>query len=90
MILEMGCSIDFEGHKSTPMHCAAYYGHRKIITILLDWGISTRVKNFCENLPIEEAATDEIRSLLEASDKDKIAGLFAKIKGPNMKLIELK
>ena len=53
MILEMGCSIDFEGHKSTPMHCAAFYGHRKIISILLDWGISTRLKNSFNNLPID-------------------------------------
>ena len=87
MILEMGCSINFEGHKSTPMHCAAYYGHRKIITVLLDWGISTRVKNFAGHLPIEEAATEEIRSLLQTSDQDKITTLFLKIKTPNMKLI---
>ncbi len=34
-ILKMGCSLDFSKDKSTPMHCAAYYGHYQIITLLL-------------------------------------------------------
>lgn len=26
-LLESGCCLNFEGCISTPMHCAAYYGH---------------------------------------------------------------
>ena len=76
MILEMGCSIDFEGHKSTPMHCAAFYGHRKIISILLDWGISTRVKNSFHNLPLDESATEEITELLRFAEEDQITNFY--------------
>lgn len=53
MILEMGCSIDFKEHKSSPMHCAAFYGHKKIIPILVDWGISLKLLNKSGNLPID-------------------------------------
>jgi ankyrin repeat protein len=57
----MGCSRKFEGQKSTPMHGAAYFGHYKIITLLLQYGIPTDIKNKNGQLPIDDSATDEIR-----------------------------
>ncbi len=56
----MGCSRKFEGQKSTPMHGAAYFGHYKIITLLLQYGIPTDIKNEYGQLPIDDSATDEI------------------------------
>ncbi len=52
MILNMGCSLNFEGQKNTPLHCAAYYGHSKIVTLLLNYGISSKTKNSSGTLPI--------------------------------------
>ena len=57
----MGCSRKFEGQDRTPMHGAAYFGHYKIITLLLQYGIPTDIKNKNGQLPIDDSATDEIR-----------------------------
>ena len=74
-ILDMGCSLSFENDKSTPMHCAAYYGHRKIIPILLAYGVPTNIKNFNHNIPIQESANDEIKALLSETETNKILNL---------------
>jgi ankyrin repeat protein len=55
--LKQGCSLDFSKDNSTPMHCAAYYGHYQIIILLLSHGIPVKIKNCHKNLPIEEACT---------------------------------
>ena len=60
----MGCKKSFEGHDSTPMHGAAFYGHYNIITLLLQYGIPTNIKNKHNDLPIKDSATDEIKELL--------------------------
>ena len=44
-ILRAGCKIDFKGCRSTPMHCAAYYGHYNIIPLLLMYGIPIDIRN---------------------------------------------
>ena len=44
-LLKAGCSLDFSNSKSTPMHCAAYYGHYSIIPLLLMYGIPTDIRN---------------------------------------------
>jgi ankyrin repeat protein len=56
-ILARGINLDFSKDKSTPMHCAAYYGHYEIIPLLLTYGIPFNIKNYSNFLPIEEAAT---------------------------------
>ena len=55
--LKSGCSLKFKGDKSTPMHCAAYYGHYTLIPLLLFYGLPTDIKNYSDNLPIDEAAS---------------------------------
>jgi ankyrin repeat protein len=51
-ILENGCNLDFSKDRSTPMHCAAYYGHYSIIPLLLAYKISVKVKNRFDSLPV--------------------------------------
>jgi ankyrin repeat protein len=63
--LKAGCSMDFSKYKSTPMHCAVYYGHTKIVPLLFAYGMPTDIKNKFGHYPIEEAATDEIKQMLE-------------------------
>lgn len=46
------------------MHCASYYGHHSIIPLLLSYGIPTDIKNFSDNLPVEEASSSQIKNLL--------------------------
>jgi ankyrin repeat protein len=38
------------------MHCAAFYGHKRIVILLKQYGFSVNIKNKYGNLPIEEAA----------------------------------
>jgi ankyrin repeat protein len=47
------------------LHCAAYYGHKHLIPLLLSYGAPIGKKNFTENTPYDEAATDEIKQLLK-------------------------
>lgn len=72
LFLKNGCSLDFSQHRSTPMHCAAYYGHYTLIPLLLKYGVSTSIKNECGNLPIDEACTSEIERLLKNANEDNI------------------
>ena len=50
----MGCSLNFEGHKSTPVHCAAYFGHMKILGLLIKSKVPINVKNGDNTLPIDD------------------------------------
>ena len=54
------------------MHCASYYGHYTIIPLLLQYGVPIEIKNFSDNLPIEESATKEIKALIKDCQSDKI------------------
>ena len=58
--------------KSTPMHCAAYYGHYTLIPLLLKYGVPIDIKNCFDNLPLDEACTPEIERLLRNANKDNI------------------
>jgi len=70
--LRSGCSLDFKYDKSTPMHCAAYYGHYNLIPLLLKYGVPINIKNSFNNLPIDEACSPEIERLLKNASKDNI------------------
>ena len=52
-LLKKGCSIFFKGHKSTPMHAAAYFGQYSLIPLMLEYGIPTDIKNVYDNYPVE-------------------------------------
>ncbi len=66
----MGCSLNFEGHKSTPVHCAAYFGHMKILGLLIKYKVPINVKNGDNTLPIDDCANDEIRQFFMGKTKN--------------------
>jgi ankyrin repeat protein len=50
---------------STALHAACYYGHTKIVRMLLDiTGIKRQQKNCFDKTPVEEATNEEIRRML--------------------------
>ncbi|CAF3709383.1 unnamed protein product [Rotaria sp. Silwood1] len=50
---------------STCLHVACYYGHREVVSILLDYGALRSVRNLAYNLtPYEETGRDDIKQLL--------------------------
>lgn len=51
--LKAGCSMGFKDHKSTPMHCAVYYGYASIVPLLFAYGMPTDIKNKSDHYPIE-------------------------------------
>lgn len=52
-LLRAGCCMDFSDCMSTPMHCAAYYGHYNLIPLLLMYGMPIDIKNAHGHIPIE-------------------------------------
>jgi hypothetical protein len=61
------------------MHCASYYGHENLISLLSQYGIPTHIKNFCNNLPSDEACNSTIEKLLKASSEDQFHKLVEKL-----------
>ena len=53
-----------EPNGSTALHVAAYYGHEKIVGLLLRKGASYSIKNKHGSTPLEEAKTDKIKQLI--------------------------
>jgi ankyrin repeat protein len=51
-LLRAGCCLNFKDCMSTPMHCAAYYGHYSLIPLLLMYEMPIDIKNKYGNLPI--------------------------------------
>jgi ankyrin repeat protein len=84
--LKAGCSMDFTQHKSTPMHCAVYYGYANIIPLLIAYGMPTDIKNKYDHYPIEEAASDEIKEILEKMKVNHIYKLQKDLLGENLML----
>ena len=70
LILKSGCVLDFSKDRSTPMHCAAYYGFHDIIPLLFKYGVPIKFKNKFGHFPEEEACTEAIKSLFKNSQED--------------------
>ena len=68
------------------MHAASFYGHYSLIPLLLQYGIPIDIKNVFGDKPVEEAATDKIRELLENAHKDKIYELEQRLLGAKIML----
>jgi hypothetical protein len=51
--------------KSTPLHAAAFYGHKEIVQLLLEYGCDRSQTNNYGLTAYEEAANDEIRQLFK-------------------------
>lgn len=77
--LKAGCSLNFKSDRSTPMHCAAYYGYHSIIPLLFMYGIPTDIKNVFDHYPLEEASCKKIEKLLEVVKESKIQTLHEKL-----------
>jgi hypothetical protein len=54
-----------ESNGSTGLHVACYNGHREIVKLLLEKGVSRSIMNRYNCLPYDEAASSEIRQLFE-------------------------
>ncbi|UJR17228.1 hypothetical protein I4U23_004123 [Adineta vaga] len=61
MNYEQMCQIEPNG--STALHAATYYGHHKIVELLLEQGCSRTTLNRHGNTPYEEAQTEGMRSI---------------------------
>ena len=75
---------DIQYTGSTPLHAAAYYGHIKVVQLLLNYGARTDIKNNFGNLPIDEAMTKEIKNLLKENEKDRIDILYKSLASKNI------
>ena len=76
-LINKGIKINEIQHTgSTPLHGAAYYGQINVVKLLLNYGAKTNIKNKSNNLPIDEAYTEEIKNLLKESEQDPIVKLY--------------
>ena len=91
-LINKGMNVnDVQKTGSTALHGAAYYGQIKIVKILLNYGAKTNIKNNFGHLPIDEAMTEEIKTILKESGKDKILELYQSLlsKGIAYKLMPI-
>lgn len=57
--------MNFHNFRSTPMHCAVYYGYDNLIPLLFMYGIPTDIKNIYDHFPIDEVHTPKAKELLQ-------------------------
>jgi ankyrin repeat protein len=69
---------------STALHGAAYYGQINVIKVLLNYGAKTNIKNNFGHLPIDEAMTEEIKTILKESEEDKVLKLYRSLLSKNI------
>jgi hypothetical protein len=69
---------------STALHGAAYYGQINVIKVLLNYGAKTNIKNNFGHLPIDEAMTEEIKTILKESKVDKVLKLYQSLLSKNI------
>ncbi len=76
-LINKGMDINETQHTgSIPLHGAAYYGQINVVKLLLNYGAKTNIKNKSNNLPIDEAYTEEIKNLLKENEQDPIVKLY--------------
>ena len=66
------------------MHAAAYYGQKKVVQLLLNYGARTDIKNKFGNLQKDEAMTEEIKNLLEENETDRIDIMYKSLLSKNI------
>ncbi len=76
---------------STALHGAAYYGQINVVKVLLNYGAKTNIKNNYGHLPIDEAMTEEIKTVLKESGEDKVLKIYQSLLSKNIadKLISI-
>lgn len=75
---------DIQYTGSTPLHAAAYYGQKRVVMLLLNYGARTDIKNKFGNLPKDEAMTEEIKNLLKENEEDRIDILYKSLLSKNI------
>ena len=76
-LLEKGAKVnETQSTGSTPLHAASYYGNKKIVELLLEYGADTKIKNKYNNLPENETKICSIADHREKYDYDIITLLF--------------
>jgi hypothetical protein len=79
-LLKMGALVnEKQVDGSTPLHGASFYGQRLIVGLLLRYGADATIKNKWDNMPVNEAATDEIRKAIVDYKNDPISKLISEL-----------
>nr|XP_020451509.1 oxysterol-binding protein-related protein 1-like isoform X2 [Monopterus albus] len=66
---------------NTPLHCAAYRGHKQCIIKLLKCGANPSIKNSNDQTPLDLVRTDELRQFLAAYQEKDVGSGVQKIEG---------
>ncbi|CAF0937556.1 unnamed protein product [Rotaria sordida] len=66
-LLDKGATINFQlpGQRSTPLHAAAFHGHKSTVELLLSRSVDINIQNQYGATALDEAQTDEIKTLLQ-------------------------
>lgn len=78
-----------EPNGSTALHAATYYGHEKIVKLLLSNGAERMIKNLHGCTPLDEAQSDELKRLFRRVDErgTESQSRFSEEKGPSFEWI---
>nr|XP_057923605.1 oxysterol-binding protein-related protein 1-like isoform X2 [Doryrhamphus excisus] len=67
---------------NTPLHCAAYRGHKQCIIKLLKCGACPTIRNNKEQTPLDLVRNDELKQILTAHQHKDASSRLKKIEGP--------
>jgi hypothetical protein len=92
-LLKSGCNInEIQNDGSTALHAAAFYGHKSIVELLLEYVANPTIRNNFGNTPQDEACSQEINNCILSKADDKINTLLNVLKNQgfakNMVLIK--
>ena len=73
-----------QANASTPLHGAAFYGQKDIVSLLLECGADPTRKNHFNVTPADEAASMEIRKVFENFKTDRFAELVDGLRAGNL------
>jgi hypothetical protein len=80
-LLKSGCNINETQHcGSTALHAVAYYGHKLIVQLLLEYEANPRIKNKFGNEPEAEGCSLEIQQCIRSKTNDQINTLLNVLK----------
>ena len=81
-----------EPNGSTALHAATYYGHEKIVKLLLSNGAERMIKNLHGCTPFDEAGSDELKRLFQRVDErgTQSKSRFSDERGPSFEWIFVK
>ena len=64
-LLREGADVNkIQRDKNTPLHVAAFYDHRSVIRLLLDYGARTDIKNGLNQTALQESNSTDIKNLI--------------------------